>query len=411
MIRTMKKRNNWAITITIISVLFCWIYLSSDLIAQNTKTNKDNTSYTNNMKRSFLDFQDSISTNFNIFQESQQKAFNDFKKDVQRKWGQNNFIFSDSINWVEYYEDNDVRSIVNFKDGTANLELLIDQDDDDDDQKIENEVGKAIKELALTKGKVNDFKIESDEQNKLSKEPILQNQLITEEGVKVTEENIDQFTKEIIDKEEIIQSTVKGTDGKSRVLVSISIPLAPDYLKVRANKVLPIVTKYANQYNIEPELILSVIHVESYFNPKAISHANAIGLMQLVPSSGGQDSYEYVYGKSQQPSRRFLFDSDNNINLGTAYLKILMTKYFDGITNDENKRHCVVSSYNTGIGNVCLAVSGDKVPSNTVKIINRMTTNQTYSYLSSNLKYREAREYIVKVNNKYLMYKKWLEYE
>jgi membrane-bound lytic murein transglycosylase C len=404
--------DNYIYSIKIAVFLFgLYIIPTSCLLSQNS-INSDSVKVSiSNINKSFSSFQDSITANFNNFQKNQQKAFDDFKKDIKEKWGEGNFSYSDSVNWVEYYKGNNVRSTVNFKEGKAYVELLVEPDVATDNEKLDNKVSVAIKELALTKGKVNDFELEEDKQNKLSEEPILQNQLITEEGVKVTEENIDQFTKEIIDKEEIKQITVKGTDGKSRTLISISIPLAPDYLQVRANKILPIVTKYANQYNIEPELILSVIHVESYFNPKAISHANAIGLMQLVPSSGGQDSYEYVYGKSQQPSRRFLFDSDNNINLGTAYLKILMTKYFDGITNDENKRHCVVSSYNTGIGNVCLAVSGDKVPSNTVKIINRMTTNQTYSYLSSNLKYREAREYIVKVNNKYLMYKKWLEYE
>jgi membrane-bound lytic murein transglycosylase C len=88
-----------------------------------------------------------------------------------------------------------------------------------------------------------------------------------------------------------------------------------------------------------------------------------------------------------------------------------MTTYFEGVTNNESKRYCAVSSYNTGVGNVCLAVSGDKIPGHTVAKINKMTAGETYRFLTRNLRYREAREYIVKVNTKYLMYKDWVKVE
>ena len=39
----------------------------------------------------------------------------------------------------------------------------------------------------------------------------------------------------------------------------------------------------AKRARIEPELVLSVIQVESNFNPYAISRAGAIGLMQVMP--------------------------------------------------------------------------------------------------------------------------------
>jgi len=391
---------------TLIIVLSLFLQHSVD--AQNTKSNQNNSGFIENMNNSFINFKDSVSGNFSNFQEQQQQAFDDFKKQIQKKWGSGNFAYSDSVNWVEYYEDNNVRSTVNFKEGNANIELLIESDEEIDNKDIEEDVGEAIKEMALTKGKKIDFDVEEEGQNELSEKPILENQLITKEGEKVSEDNIDQFTKEIVSKKEIKQTKVKGTDGKSRTMVSISIPLAPDYLKVRAEKLLPIVTKYSKQYGIEPELILSVIHVESYFNPKAISHANAIGLMQLVPSSGGMDSYNYVFNKNTEPSIKFLYDSDNNINLGTAYLRILMTRYFGDVVNSDSKRYCVVSSYNTGVGNVCRTVSGNTIVHHTVNKINALTPSKTYRFLSQNLKYKEARNYIVKVNDKYLMYKNWL---
>ena len=58
-----------------------------------------------------------------------------------KKWGVSYFKYSDSINWVEYYEDNNVRSTVNFKDGSAYIELLVEPDEAVDRQKIDNDDG------------------------------------------------------------------------------------------------------------------------------------------------------------------------------------------------------------------------------------------------------------------------------
>jgi len=402
--------ENYKIKASVLAIVLS-LLLQYPVFAQNTKSEINNSGFIENMNNSFTNFKDSVSGNFNNFQQQQQQAFEDFKKQIQKKWGSGNFAYSDSVNWVEYYKDNNARSTVNFKEGTATIQLLQTPEDAENSQKTVKDITEAIHELVLTKGKTDNFEDDNTVPEELSNEAVLKDQLTTNEGIPVTEENINTYTSEIIKTKDIKKTHITGTDGESRVMVSVSIPLAPDYLKVRAEKILPLVTKYANKYNIEPELILGVIHIESYFNPKAISHANAIGLMQLVPTSGGMDSYKYVYGESKQPSRRFLSNPENNINLGTAYLKILMTTYFEGINNYESRRHCAVSSYNTGVGNVCLTVSGNKIVRNTVSIINDMTSSETYRYLSKNLKYKEAREYVVKVNDKYLMYKRILEYE
>jgi hypothetical protein len=60
-------------------------------------------------------------------------------------------------------------------------------------------------------------------------------------------------------------------------------------------------------------LVASLIRQESEFNPTAISHANAYGLMQLLPSVGKQMAREEGMGPIEP---RQLLDPILNIRLG-----------------------------------------------------------------------------------------------
>jgi soluble lytic murein transglycosylase-like protein len=73
----------------------------------------------------------------------------------------------------------------------------------------------------------------------------------------------------------------------------------------------------SQRFNIPEELIKAVIVVESNFNPKAISHAGAQGLMQLMPKTAQEMGVENV------------FEPRQNILGGTRYLRFLANS-FDG---------------------------------------------------------------------------------
>jgi soluble lytic murein transglycosylase len=75
---------------------------------------------------------------------------------------------------------------------------------------------------------------------------------------------------------------------------------------------------------LDPYLVASLIRQESEFNPSAISHANAYGLMQLLPSVGRQMAREEGLGSIET---RQLLDPLLNIRLGTRYLRQTMEKY------------------------------------------------------------------------------------
>ena len=75
---------------------------------------------------------------------------------------------------------------------------------------------------------------------------------------------------------------------------------------------------------LDPYLVASLIRQESEFNPSAISHANAYGLMQLLPAVGRQMAREEGLGSIET---RQLLDPILNIKLGTRYLRQTMEKY------------------------------------------------------------------------------------
>ncbi|HEY9127992.1 MAG TPA: transglycosylase SLT domain-containing protein, partial [Acidobacteriaceae bacterium] len=74
---------------------------------------------------------------------------------------------------------------------------------------------------------------------------------------------------------------------------------------------------------LDPYFVASLIRQESEFNPGAISHANAYGLMQLLPSVGKQMAREEGLGSIDT---RQLLDPDLNIKLGTRYLRQIMDR-------------------------------------------------------------------------------------
>jgi len=75
------------------------------------------------------------------------------------------------------------------------------------------------------------------------------------------------------------------------------------------------ISNAATRNQLDPSLIQAVIHVESAFNPKAISPKGACGLMQLMP------------GTARGLGVRNPFDPGQNIAGGAKHLSKLLRKY------------------------------------------------------------------------------------
>jgi soluble lytic murein transglycosylase len=82
--------------------------------------------------------------------------------------------------------------------------------------------------------------------------------------------------------------------------------------------------RYSAENQLDPFLVASLIRQESEFNPLALSHANAMGLMQILPGVGQQlAKSEKIKGFNSS----MLFDPNTNIQLGTRYFKDLLKRY------------------------------------------------------------------------------------
>jgi soluble lytic murein transglycosylase len=97
------------------------------------------------------------------------------------------------------------------------------------------------------------------------------------------------------------------------------------------------ISTQAAKSKIEPTLILAVIRQESAFDEKAKSKANALGLMQILPSTGRTLATQ---AKIARYTSNSLFKAETNITLGTQFLASLLRRY--------EKPELALAAYNAG---------------------------------------------------------------
>ena len=90
-----------------------------------------------------------------------------------------------------------------------------------------------------------------------------------------------------------------------------------------------IINKKSDKYRIESSLIKAVIKVESNWNSEAVSHAGAMGLMQLMPGTASDL-------KVTNP-----FNPEDNIDGGARYLRYLLDRFNGNLSH-------ALAAYNAG---------------------------------------------------------------
>lgn len=195
--------------------------------------------------------------------------------------------------------------------------------------------------------------------------------------------------------------------GATKKITRLSIKLRKDRDQLTAEALRPTLDEAAITYALPRSLLLSMIKNESSFNPRARSHANALGLMQLVPTSGGKEAYSYLKGERLIPSAEVLYDPHENIMLGATYLHLLNTRYFGDVKNKKTRRHLIIAAYNTGAGNVAKAFTGNMKLKAAITKINKMSPDEVYDHLLAHLPYDETKTYLARVTKDTRTYANW----
>lgn len=389
----MKKST--LLTLLLISVNIVYSQVESDF----EKFKKEQEKEKMNMMQNDSVLYASLEKEYQNYIKAEKEAYDSFVKKMSGIWGNDNVIESTSKEWVEYSDNGNSRSKVDFETGEATIEIIITPEEKMSEVKLEKKVEEKIKELIISRGKTKDYDSSMERAIALQETPVLENQIQTPSGKIVTKKNVSESVKEIMEETDIAEGEVTGEDGKTRQVVSVKLDLVPDHIRIRAEKYQNEVEKYCSIYDVDPAMVYAVMQTESSFNPKAKSYVPAYGLMQIVPSSAGTDCAQSLKKPFSKPTANYLYEPDNNIEMGVHYLHLLKKRHYTDVKDSKSRDLCVIASYNTGAGNVARALRGDTKISKAIPQINAMSYEELFRYFEKNL-LPETQNYIRKVTER-----------
>ncbi len=315
------------------------------------------------------------------------------QKESGAKWGkrESNTLPS-RTRYVKYTENYKNRVVVDYDAGTILIEQL-------DEDKAKDNLRKAAVIALLTPDDPGAVDLFSDKEIALTGKPYLQELVVDQNNtVLKTREDIERYADYLVGNQ--LQHRTIDANGTKKNVLYVQMNMINAHLDKRALQYAATVRKQSDATQVSRSLIYAIIKIESSFNPYAVSSVPAYGMMQLVPSSGGREAYRKARGEDVMPSKDFLFDADNNIELGAAYLGVLLNDSpLHHIDNAVSREYCAIAAYNTGPGNVFRAFSsakkGNERQTEAIDKINAMRPDEVYDALRTKLPYEETRGYIV----------------
>lgn len=364
-------------------------------------------------QQEFYKYKKSQEDAFDEYKKAQLKAFDDYKKSLGAYWSDPKM--STKKEWLSYTPDKKTRTDVDFEKNTITVQTIA-TSPEDAKEKLKTALAKVVTidnkgvqesdplEKILTKIKKPAGLIDAP----VKDEPILSNIIFDN---KPTKNSVNKYVEDNVRNTNIM---VAASKIEGYHVYSLNIQMPSDSMQKKSKQYYDDVNRYASKESLNVPLVFAIMQTESSFNPRARSYIPAFGLMQIVPNSAGQDAYHYLYNKRRVVSSSYLYNSTNNIMMGSAYLHILYYKYLKDIKNPTSRLYCTIAAYNTGAGNIAWAFNRNKNLSSKQKYsmsyaaddINALSSDEVYNKLLRDLRFDEPKHYLKNVSTRMVAYSK-----
>lgn len=316
-----------------------------------------------------------------------QKLFGGLRGKAEDQWGAKDAEVPSAKRYVKYLRGYKTRAVVDFEAGTVQVETV------DQDRPLDA-LREAIIVTLLTPRDPRSVDLFSDKEIRLGDEPYLLGLVLDHEGQEIRWEwRAERFADWLLAGR--LEQRQSARPEKTGLVRYVRLDMVPGRLARQAEKYLPLARRHAAAYDLDTGLVLSIMRVESDFNPFAVSHAGAFGLMQVVPGSAGRDVYQFLNKTPGFPSADELLDPETNILYGSAYLHLLQTRLVAPVGDPISREYCAVAAYNGGPGSVLRTFAPDKAQA--LERINGMPPDAIYDTLTTRHPADETRRYLWKV--------------
>ncbi|HIF9189921.1 TPA: membrane-bound lytic murein transglycosylase MltC [Photobacterium damselae] len=322
-------------------------------------------------------------TNTNAQEQAFKKLLAYLNEQVKKQWGDDEFLQAGKHRYVKYLDGYRTRAHIDFDTGKIYVSTV-------SKYAPKETLKEAIVSTLLMPADPAQVDLFSDKTIPLNGKPFLLGQVKDHDGQDIQWEwRANRFA------DYLIENKLQSKPFKYGTAYYVQIDMVGDHLEQREYQYADLIKRASKQYDIDEDLIYAIVKTESSFNPFAVSHAGAYGLMQVIPKTAGADVFNLVKNKPGIPTKEYLFDPANNIDTGTAYFYILKNRYLKNVQHPTTKHYTMISAYNGGTGGVLATFDPDR--DRAMNQINQLNPDQVYWALTNKHPKEEARRYLQKV--------------
>lgn len=306
-----------------------------------------------------------------------------YRQQVIELWGDTKHSFSTNYRYIKYTNNYHSRSIIDFQQGSVRVETLAQPNSQ---QYLKQAIEYTL--LAPEHPKYTDFY--TSYSSEIKGKPFLYLQVKDNEGRSIKWHWRASHYANYLIKHKRKQITING-----RSVDAVTFTLTANHTRVRMQRYQAQIKQSAQHYGIDSNIVTAMIQVDSLFNPYALNRNGRIGLMQ-ISSSIGRDVFHQQKKYPFKPQPNWLFNNNNNLDIGISYLNLLDKQYLKNISNPKSRYYATLASYIAGPKNMLQTFSKNK--NEALSIINGLSSYEVYQSFTNAQSRAEIKNYVYEVN-------------